>query len=66
MTVISHDSGLTQGSITQPPSGFDRFINTGTKLLAWFFAIGTIALLAYIIYEIGLSAIPAIKEHARA
>ena len=63
MTTFSHDSGVIQGGITQPPSAYDRFINNSTRLLAWSFAIGTILLLVYIIYEIGLSAIPAVREH---
>jgi phosphate transport system permease protein len=38
-------------------------VDAGTRWLAWTFAIGTIVLLAFIIYKIGLSAVPAMQEH---
>ena len=49
--------------ISKPPSTVDVIIDRLTRLLALSFAIGTIALLALIVYEIGLSAIPAMREH---
>jgi phosphate transport system permease protein len=53
----------TAAGISQPPSGFDRFVDRSTRGLAWTFAAGTIVLLSFIVYEIGLASIPAVKHH---
>ncbi len=56
------DLSMTTG-ISKPPSGFDRVVDRGTRGLALAFAAGTIALLVFIIYEIGLASIPAVRHH---
>ncbi|HEX4124290.1 MAG TPA: phosphate ABC transporter permease subunit PstC [Tepidisphaeraceae bacterium] len=50
-------------AISRPPSGFDRLIDRATRLAAWSFGCGTIFLLAFIIYEIGLAAMPALRDN---
>ena len=51
-------------AISKPPSSWDRLVDRGTRLAAWSFGAGTILLLAFIIYEIGLAAVPALRENS--
>jgi phosphate transport system permease protein len=63
MTVLSAPDLPLPDPISKPPSGLDQAIDRGTRIAAWTFGVGTVALLAFIIYEIGLAAIPAVREH---
>lgn len=48
-------------TISRPPTGFDRFVDRGTRWSATGFAWGTVLLLAYILYMIGVAAVPAFR-----
>src|SRR5947209_3984327 len=56
------DSGAPPG-ISRPPSPFDSFVDKANRAVAWSFGVGTILLLAFIVYKIGLAAIPALHKH---
>jgi phosphate transport system permease protein len=49
-------------AISKPPSTFDMAVDWATRIAAWVFGAGTVILLAYIIWEIGLAAIPALRS----
>ncbi|MGB5063872.1 MAG: phosphate ABC transporter permease subunit PstC [Candidatus Competibacter sp.] len=51
------------GSVTSPPSGSDYAFDRGFRGIAWASAAIILALVAYIIVEIGGKALPAIAEH---
>jgi phosphate transport system permease protein len=51
------------GSVTAPPSGGDYAFDRGFRGIAWTSAAIILALVAYIIIEIGGKALPAITEH---
>jgi phosphate transport system permease protein len=69
MTAISDQStfqalhAVAAAGISRPPSAWDRFVDRATRALAWSFGAGTILLLLFIIYKIGLSAVPAVQKH---
>ena len=60
---VALDYSANADGISKPPSAFDIAVDQTTRWLARIFAVGTIALLAFIIYEIGLAAIPAVRQH---
>jgi phosphate transport system permease protein len=51
------------GSVTAPPSGGDYAFDRGFRGIAWTSAAIILALVAYIIIEIGGKALPAMAEH---
>ncbi|HPE73885.1 MAG TPA: phosphate ABC transporter permease subunit PstC, partial [Candidatus Competibacter sp.] len=51
------------GSVTGPPSGSDYALDRGFRGIAWTSAALILALVAYIIVEIGGKALPAITEY---
>jgi len=62
MTQIAVDQMKTLG-YARPPSLWDRTVDLTTRSLARTFAVGVVLLLAYVVYVIGWSAVPVIREH---
>lgn len=54
---------IRMAGISQPPSAWDRLVDRATRWLARGLALGVIALLAFIVYQIALSAVPAFRKN---
>jgi phosphate transport system permease protein len=63
MTALNQTDLPELAGISQPPSGLDRLVDKGTRTLAWMFGAGTIVLLAFIVFKIGLASIPAMRAN---
>lgn len=57
------ESESDTASISSPPSGREVVLDRGFRGLTMLFAVLTIALVFYIVYEVGGKAMPAISEH---
>ena len=61
---LSTEPGLYEDQgISKPPTPLDRFLDKGTRWVALGFAVGTIALLIFVIYVIGRASVPAVREN---
>ncbi|MFD2233506.1 phosphate ABC transporter permease subunit PstC [Phaeospirillum tilakii] len=56
-------AALPEGALTRPPSAFDHLADRAFRSLALVAAAALILLLAYILWKIGVKALPAIGEH---
>jgi phosphate transport system permease protein len=57
------DNADRSGSVSGPPSGGDYALDRGFRGIAWFSAALILALVVYIVIEIGGKAMPAISEY---